>query len=234
MVRLDAGGTLPTIALPSDLCLSRGFNEDFVALDTIGKGGFGKVYRVVRRCDGREFACKILRKKDPAFAPGEQARHLNAIRREVAVLKDLRHTESVVHLYSAYEDEDSVYIVMELCQGGELWHKNGLKHYSEQEVVKSWNLMPSSPCLFCNGGLEHSFILVRFKLGGCCCERGLRGLRWMQVARIMRAVLRTLARCHSQNILHRDVKPSNFMYLSNDWNSPIKAVGEWVEKVCLH
>lgn len=29
----------------------------------------------------------------------------------------------------------------------------------------------------------------------------------MQVASYMRAVLRTIAQCHSQKILHRDVKP---------------------------
>ena len=35
---------------------------------------------------------------------------------------------------------------------------------------------------------------------GSCCA-------FMQVASYMRAVLRTLAQCHSHHILHRDVKP---------------------------
>ena len=40
----------------------------------------------------------------------------------------------------------------------------------------------------------------------------------------MRAVLRTLAQCHSHHILHRDVKPGNFMLASNDEAAPLKAI----------
>jgi len=40
----------------------------------------------------------------------------------------------------------------------------------------------------------------------------------------MRAVLRTLAQCHAAGILHRDVKPGNFMLLSDDARAPLKAV----------
>lgn len=43
-------------------------------------------------------------------------------------------------------------------------------------------------------------------------------------ASYMRAVLRTLAQCHSAGILHRDVKPGNFMLLSEDARAPLKAV----------
>ncbi|CAL5220717.1 g2773 [Coccomyxa viridis] len=44
------------------------------------------------------------------------------------------------------------------------------------------------------------------------------------VASYMRAVLRTLAQCHSHRILHRDIKPSNFMLLNNSDRSPLKAI----------
>lgn len=41
----------------------------------------------------------------------------------------------------------------------------------------------------------------------------------------MRAVCRTLQQCHLRNILHRDIKPGNFMLLSDDERSPLKAIG---------
>ncbi|KAL6761439.1 kinase-like domain-containing protein [Haematococcus lacustris] len=40
----------------------------------------------------------------------------------------------------------------------------------------------------------------------------------------MRAVLRTLAQCHHHRILHRDVKPGNFMLLGEAEDTPVKAI----------
>lgn len=40
----------------------------------------------------------------------------------------------------------------------------------------------------------------------------------------MRAVLKTLAQCHVHNILHRDIKPGNFMLASKEEDARIKAI----------
>ncbi|KHN42064.1 CDPK-related protein kinase [Glycine soja] len=42
------------------------------------------------------------------------------VRREVKILKALTGHKNLVQFYDAYEDHDNVYIVMELCEGGEL------------------------------------------------------------------------------------------------------------------
>ncbi len=42
----------------------------------------------------------------------------------------------------------------------------------------------------------------------------------MQVADIMRSVLRFLAQCHAKGLIYRDVKPDNFMFLHNVSNPP--------------
>ncbi len=46
----------------------------------------------------------------------------------------------------------------------------------------------------------------------------------LQVASYMRAVLRTLAQCHTNHVLHRDVKPGNFMLADDSERAPLKAI----------
>ena len=121
------------------------------------------------RATGEEFACKQIPKVLPADAAASDAKrrgHADAIRREVDVMRRLEGSLAVVRLIDVFEDERHVFIVQELCRGGELHHRIGDRHYSERTV-----------------------------------------------ASFMRAVLRTIAQCHSRHILHRDIKPENFLML---------------------
>ena len=45
----------------------------------------------------------------------------------------------------------------------------------------------------------------------------------VQVASIIRSVLRFIAQCHAKGIIYRDVKPDNFLFLTKDENSPVRA-----------
>jgi tRNA A-37 threonylcarbamoyl transferase component Bud32 len=60
------------------------------------------------------------------------------VRREVKILRALTGHKNLVQFYDAFEDDENVYIVMELCQGGELLDKilqRGGK-YSEVDAKK--------------------------------------------------------------------------------------------------
>lgn len=66
---------------------------------------------------------------------------------------------------------------------------------------------------------------------GECNSRERLSVLNFQVASFMRAVLRTLSQCHSHRILHRDIKPGNFMLLNDADRAPLKAIGRrWLEK----
>ena len=44
-----------------------------------------------------------------------------------------------------------------------------------------------------------------------------------RVAFIIRSILRFVAQCHAKGIIFRDVKPDNFLFLTKDKNSPVRA-----------
>lgn len=179
MPRVDAWEVKKPSRPSIDLGFPRGLEDAYEWGQELGKGGFGAVRLVRSRASGQEYACKSIAKelRAPDVSVKQQARHLEMIKREVAVLKQLVWTLNVVQLEGVYEDDERVHIVMEYCRGGELLRWNGREIFSEEMVAK-----------------------------------------------IMRAVLRTLAQCHAHQIFHRDIKPGNFMFLTKEKGSPIKAI----------
>jgi calcium-dependent protein kinase len=68
------------------------------------------------------------------YSDKKRAGHVDSIKRELEVLRKLSGSLNVVRLLDVYEDEHNVFVVQELCKGGELWHRIGDRHYSERTV----------------------------------------------------------------------------------------------------
>ena len=85
------------------------------ALDVIGSGTFGLIRKVRRKSDGRLFARKELN-----FERMNE-RDRKHIVSEVNILRTLQH-DHVVRYEERYVDSENgvLYIVMELCEGGDL------------------------------------------------------------------------------------------------------------------
>eukprot|EP00475_Leptophrys_vorax_P021976 TRINITY_DN2986_c1_g1_i4.p1 TRINITY_DN2986_c1_g1~~TRINITY_DN2986_c1_g1_i4.p1 ORF type:complete len:318 (+),score=-21.64 TRINITY_DN2986_c1_g1_i4:238-1191(+) len=93
--------------------------EDFFVVDdddVIGCGQFGVVRRCVHRATGVAFACKTMRKPPRGDAYGR-----DKLRREVALMRRVAGHPGVVQLRGAFEDDRCVHLVMDLCEGGELY-----------------------------------------------------------------------------------------------------------------
>ncbi|RLN11329.1 hypothetical protein C2845_PM09G01230 [Panicum miliaceum] len=93
--------------------------EDRYALGPqLGWGQFG----VIRSCSdlvtGEALACKSIA-KDRLVSPDD----VRGVKLEIEVMARLSGHPNVVDLKAVYEDEDSVHLVMELCAGGELFHR---------------------------------------------------------------------------------------------------------------
>ena len=71
---------------------------------------------------------------DATSSPLKKAEHKYAIQRELDAVMKLRGALNIAAFEDAYEDDENVYIITEICRGGELWHRVGDKHYSERTV----------------------------------------------------------------------------------------------------
>ena len=89
--------------------------EELEQHQTLGTGTFGRVRIVLHRKTNRTFALKML-KKAQIVALKQQ----NNIVSEKDILWKIDHP-FIISLYDTYQDEDRLYMLMELVQGGELF-----------------------------------------------------------------------------------------------------------------
>ncbi|KAJ7972122.1 CDPK-related kinase [Quillaja saponaria] len=115
-----------------------GFSKQFVAHyelgEEVGRGHFGYTCSAKGKkgsLKGQDVAVKVIPKSKLTTAIA-----IEDVRREVKILRALTGHKNLVQFYEAYEDDDNVYVVMELCKGGELLDKilsRGGK-YSEEDA----------------------------------------------------------------------------------------------------
>lgn len=109
-------------AAATGLDKSFGFSKQFTSKyevgEEVGRGHFG--YTLSARfkkgdLKGQQVAVKVIPKAKMTTAIA-----IEDVRREVKILQALTGHNNLVQFYDAFEDHDNVYIVMELCEGGEL------------------------------------------------------------------------------------------------------------------
>lgn len=155
-----------------------GYAKDFDNRYTIGKllghGQFGYTYVATDKMNGDRVAVKRIEKNKMILPVA-----VEDVKREVKILEALAGHENVVHFYNVFEDSSYVYIVMELCEGGELLDRILAKkdsRYSEKDA-----------------------------------------------AVVVRQMLKVAAECHLHGMVHRDMKPENFLFKSTKVDSSLKA-----------
>lgn len=108
----------------------------YILGEKLGEGQFGITRKCVEKSTGTTYACKTILKTKIQNEEDEQA-----VKREIRIMKHLSGQPNIVEFKCAYEDKDSVHIVMEFCGGGELFKKiealvNADKFYSEKDAVE--------------------------------------------------------------------------------------------------
>lgn len=82
----------------------------------IGEGTYGSVSKCTKKSTGELRAVKSLSKA--------QGKNISLVQDEIANLKVMDHP-NIIHLYETYEDHRNIYLVMEICTGGDLFQKIG-------------------------------------------------------------------------------------------------------------
>ncbi|XP_078457382.1 serine/threonine-protein kinase PLK4-like isoform X3 [Lampetra planeri] len=111
--------------------LSQGAKRDYQVLQLLGKGAFACVYRARSVGSLIEVAIKMIDKKAM-----KKAGMLKRVRNEVEIHCQLKHP-SVLELYTCFEDQNYVYLVLEMCHKGEVGRylkAKGGTPFSEEQV----------------------------------------------------------------------------------------------------
>jgi len=102
--------------------------DKYIIGDEIGRGGFSVVCEATRKDDGEKYAVKIVEKT-------LIQEDIKLLKREIEIMKKVDHV-NILKLIEIFEDDENVYIVMELVDGSELFDRIVDKgYYSEKNTV---------------------------------------------------------------------------------------------------
>merc|ERR1711971_813920 len=114
----DPGSLVPVHGLGEESQRDEPTLASTYALDgaPLGRGSYGEVIGATHRRTGARRAVKSVGKAGLKRYVKDVG---GFVRREVDILRCLDHP-NIVRLYEAFEDESNIYIVLELCEGGDL------------------------------------------------------------------------------------------------------------------
>ena len=98
----------------------------------LGHGSYGHVYRCQNISTGDVYACKKFDKK--------LIKNKTRLKTEINLLRATDHP-NIIKLYETFEDKQYIYLIMEECNGGELFQRLALnaknhKLYTEKDAAK--------------------------------------------------------------------------------------------------
>ena len=144
--------TLKDLTITSGQFVKEGMGDlysNYELCNYIGKGGFGRVYKVHHKLSNQYRAMKIIQCKSLSD------NHSSTINKEINILKNLDHP-NIIKVYEFYQSEKYVYIINELCTGGELFDKIvDVKFFSENVACNIMRQLLSAVAYCHENGVIH-------------------------------------------------------------------------------
>ena len=97
------------------------FKKQFRIIQQLGRGHFATVYLAVEKSTGHRFAVKRFEKR-----PGDSSK-TDGLQQEIAVLMSVSHP-NLMCLRETFDEDDGVYLILELAPEGELFNWIVMKH----------------------------------------------------------------------------------------------------------
>ena len=177
--------------------------------EPIGRGAMGVVRSCTRRSDGNRFALKTIPKAGPqsleGATPAGEAMAIweRKVRDEVNLHFALGASLDIVTLHDAFEDEAGVHLLIDLCDGGDLL--TGTSNEQNEDGGSFAEDAEASDVASSDERIDASH--------QSRSNESWKPFTEAAAATTIRAVLRALAACHAHGVVHRDVKPANFLYM---------------------
>ncbi|KAL1565495.1 CDPK-related kinase 4 [Salvia divinorum] len=132
----EGGGEGSERALDKSFGYSKNFAAKYELGKEVGRGHFG--HTCWAKCKKGDLKNQQVAVKIIAKAKMTTAISIEDVRREVKILKALSGHKNLIKFYDAFEDTHYVYVVMELCEGGELLDRILARggRYTEEDAKK--------------------------------------------------------------------------------------------------
>nr|XP_039262607.1 serine/threonine-protein kinase Nek10-like [Styela clava] len=120
----------------------------YAVMDLLGSGAFGSVYKVKKENEEKALALKevsiFVGGKEKGGKSRQKRRELDEIVRELTIIKEQLRHPNVVRYYKTFQENDRLYIEMELIEGASLQeHFNALieKKQNGMEADRVWRVL---------------------------------------------------------------------------------------------
>lgn len=110
-----AGGVQYVFRYPKGMIASK-FHETYEQGRPLGSGHFATVFTAIEKATGNAYAVKVFKKRR-----SDDASKASGLQQEIAMLMSVSHP-NVLCLKGTYDEDDGVYLVLELAPEGELFN----------------------------------------------------------------------------------------------------------------
>jgi len=120
--------------------------------DTLGTGNFATVKLAIHKATGERFACKIIDKKKFSM---QSSNRKDSLKDEVNILQAIKHP-NIIAIKEIFESERTLYIILELVTGGELFDRIiDMGHFMEEHARRIFQQIVDAIDYIHDRGIAH-------------------------------------------------------------------------------